>query len=94
VEFGRRREGAAAVAELRRSWRRAIECGQRKHAQARAGLEEVICIPGRAGSQVGEAIDDGASSDGSGEQRLGLREIPARGRPGLDRIELRSKGRG
>jgi hypothetical protein len=35
----------------------------------------------------------GASSDGSGERRLRVRAIPARRWPGLDRIELGSKGR-
>jgi hypothetical protein len=36
----------------------------------------------------------GSSSGGSGERRLGARKIPAKGRPKLDWIELRSKGRG
>jgi hypothetical protein len=59
VEFGCRRVGAAAVAELRRSRRRAIERGQRKRARAPAGHGEAICVPGWARGQVGEAVDDG-----------------------------------
>jgi hypothetical protein len=59
VEFGCLRVGAAAVAELRRSRRRAIERGQKKRARAPAGHGEAICVPGWARGQVGEAVDDG-----------------------------------
>jgi hypothetical protein len=58
VEFGRRRVGAAAVAELRRSRRTAVERGQKKCARAPADHGEVIRIPGRVGGQAREAVDD------------------------------------
>lgn len=83
MEQDRRRESAAAVVELRRSRRRAVERGQRRRARAPAGHGEAICVPGRAGGQAEEAVDDGVSSDGSGERRLGVEAIPAKGGAGV-----------
>jgi hypothetical protein len=58
VGHGRRREGAAAASGLRCSRRRAGEHEQGKRARAPVGHGETICIPGWAGDQVEEAVDD------------------------------------
>jgi hypothetical protein len=59
VEQGRRREGAAAVAELRRSRQRAGEHGPKKRARASVDHREAICIPGGVGDRMEGAVDDG-----------------------------------
>jgi hypothetical protein len=54
------------------------------------GGGESICVPGRTGDQAERATDGEVGLGSSGERRLGLGAIPAKGRPGLD--QLRSEG--
>jgi hypothetical protein len=57
------------------------------------GGGESICVPGEIGDQAESATDGEAGLRSSGERRIGVKEIPARGWPGLDQIKLGSKGR-
>jgi hypothetical protein len=48
------------------------------------GGGESICVPGGTGDQAERATDGEAGLGGSGEWRLGMEAIPAKGRSGLD----------
>jgi hypothetical protein len=45
---------------------------------------ESICVPGGAEDQAEGAVDGEAELGGSGERRLGMEAILAKGSPGLD----------
>jgi hypothetical protein len=55
-----------------------------------SGRWESIRVPGGTGDQAEGTADGEAGLGGSGERRLGMEAIPAKGRPGLDQI--RSEG--
>jgi hypothetical protein len=84
---------------VRRPWRRIAVPGEGPANTGKGGAHEHQCITGKrfvylVELEIGwrELLTRGSSSGGSGERRLGAREIPAKGRPELDWIELRSKG--
>jgi hypothetical protein len=72
------------VAAHRHSRRRAGEHGGQTRARATVSYGESICVPGGAEDQAEGAADGEAELGGSGERRVGMEAILAKGRPGLD----------